>query len=395
MTSEQEAEEAVMPNEATQQPGRGPALRTRDVFGVPALPPAPVTSLVNRLRSGLAWMVRAPAPPPVQILEGLFGVLDLAALSALCRTGVPERLTAPTDVEALAADVDADPDRLARLLRYAASRGWVRLDRRGRVRPTPVLAFLRADHPAGWRAWVEFMSGDEVLAALSRLDAGMRADGDPFAAGVGAPFFAWMSANPSRHAVFDAAMEAGGRMHGLVLARSLDWSASRRVCDVGGGTGALLATLLGAHPHLEGVLLELPEVAARTPAVAGMTVVGGDAFEEVPAGCDTYLLVNVLHDWSDDVATRLLSSVATAMADGEAAAAPTRAFVVEGRTDERPRDDLSTRTDLLMFALTAGGRERTGPEFAALAGAVGLRLHRTKHLPSGAVAHELRPAAAN
>jgi hypothetical protein len=380
-----------MANEVRAASPHSPPPGVREILGVPVLPPAAVTRATQRLRAGLARLRRAPAPPPVRILEGLLGALDLAALVALCRTRVPERLTTPMDIESLAADLAVDLDRLERLLRYATVRGWVRMDRRGRFRPTPVLAFLRAEHPGGWRAWVEFMGGEEVLAALGRLDDGMTADGDPFASATGTPFFDWLREHPSRHASFDAAMEAGGRMHGLVLARRLDWSAFRRVCDVGGGTGALLSTLLAAHPGLEGVLLELPQVAARAPAVERMTVVAGDAFEAVPEGCDTYLLVNVLHDWDDPDARRLLGTVAAALRGGGGSGTAPRMVVVEGGVAARPRDDVSILTDLLMFALTAGGRERTRAELSGLAASVGLRLQRTLHLPSAAVATVLSP----
>ena len=364
-----------------------PVVRLRDVLGVPVLPPAWLADAVIRLRARMARILRAGDPPPVRILEGLQGVLDTAALAALCRLDVPERLSGPIAIDVLAEDLGVERQRLGRLIRYAAARGWVGLDRHGRVRPRPVITFLRADHPGGWRAWVEFMSGEEILAAISQLDVGMHEGGDPFAAAVGAPFFDWMEQHPDRHATFDAAMAAGGRLHGLVLARSLNWSTSQSVCDIGGGTGTLLQTLLDAHPHLGGVLLELPEVVARVPVRERTTVVGGDAFVEVPAGCDTYLLVNVLHDWSDHDATRLLRSVSAAMAS---VAASSRAIIVEGRTDPRARDEFTARADLLMLALTAGGRERTSTEFAELGAAVGLRLDRTVHLPSSSVAHILR-----
>ena len=357
----------------------------RDVLGAPVVPPAAATTAVNRLRAGLARLVRAPAPPPVRILEGLLGGLDQAALVALCRVGIPEHLEGPTEIESLAADLDVAPDRLQRLLRYAATRGWVRIDRRGRVRPTPVLEFLRREHPSGWRDWVEFMSGPEVARALGQLAAGLVADGDPFESANDVPFFAWMAAHPDRHAAFDAAMATGGRMHGLVLARALDWRDSRRVCDVGGGTGALLATLLSAHPHLEGVLLELPEVAARAEVVPRLDVQAGDAFTSVPGGCDTYLLVNVVHDWADEEATRLLATIVAALPEEQDA----RVVVVEGRLHERPRDDIASRTDLLMLALTPGGHERTPEQFAALARAAGLRRQRTVRLASGDDAHVL------
>lgn len=129
----------------------------------------------------------------------------------------------------LAAAVGADPGTLELLVRYGATRGWLRLDRRGRVRPTAVTAFQRREHPGGWRAWADFAGGDEVGRAVARLSAASGAD--PFAAANGAPFFEWMAAHPERAAAFDAAMAAGGRMHALALAGALRWPGRARAHD--------------------------------------------------------------------------------------------------------------------------------------------------------------------
>jgi len=367
-----------------------------EVLGVPLLPPSRLAGVGNRLRAGLARMQRGTAPPPARIIEAALGTLDLAALSALCRLEVPDRLVGPTDRGALADELGVDRVRLERLLRYAATRGWVRFDRRGEVRPTRVTEFLRRDHPGGWRAWIEFASGAEVLAAIGALDRGLAADGDAFAAVNGAPFFDWMGGRPERHEVFDAAMAAGGQMHGLLLARALDWSDARRVCDVGGGDGALLSVLLAEHEQLEGVVFELPEVAARVRARPRLGAVGGDAFVEVPPSFDTYLLVNVLHDWDDAAAQRLLGNVARALtavedADGSTSTPPRRVVIVEPEAHVRPRDDLAIRADLLMLALTPGGRERTVEEMVALGARAGLRRQQVRRLASGDVALVLVP----
>ena len=88
--------------------------------------------------------------------------------------------------EELARRVDADPVRLDRLIRFASVRGWVRVDRGGLVRPTPVTEFLRQDHPGGWRAWVDFAGAPDIVDAvgqLSVIDDGV----DGFAAVNGAP----------------------------------------------------------------------------------------------------------------------------------------------------------------------------------------------------------------
>ena len=321
-------------------------------------------------------------------------MLDLAALSALCRLDVPDLLVRPMTSDVLAQELDVDRARLERLLRYSATRGWVRIDRRGRVRPTRVTAFLRRDHPGGWRAWIEFASGGEIAAAAGGLDAALVRGGDAFAAANGAPFFDWMAVRPDRHGTFDAAMAAGGQMHGLLLARALDWSGSRDVCDVGGGDGALLDVLLAEHGHLSGTVLELPEVAERVRQRPRLRAVGGDAFTAVPSGCDTYLLVNVLHDWDDVAAARLLRNVADAARASDRRAAGQVAgqvIVVEAAAHARPRDDLAIRADLLMLALTPGGRERSIEEITALGAVAGLRRRQVRRLASGDVAIVLVP----
>jgi hypothetical protein len=364
-------------------------LGPQQILGVPALPPPSAVGPTARLRAALVRSHRATAPPPARLLEGALGGLDLAVLATLCRLDLPDRLDAPVGVASLAGQLGCDPGRLQRLLRYAATRGWLRIDRRDRVRATRTTAFLRRDHPGGWRSWIEFASGSEVAAALQHLHAGLAPDGDAFAAANGAPFFAWMVEHPDRHATFDGAMAAGGRMHGLLLARTLDWSASSRVCDVGGGTGALLGVLLDHHPHLTGTLFELPEVAARATTRDRLEVVSGDAFAAVPGGHDTYVLANVLHDWDDDAAERLLERVREAAGAPEPGAPPPRVVVVESEAHARPRDDLATRADLLMLALTPGGRERTTAHLAELASVAGLRHTSAHRLASGDLAHVL------
>jgi len=358
-----------------------PTLNAKSVLGVPFLPPGAVTGASNRAREMVHRVHSRMAPPPVRILEGIFGMLDHRVLVALCAAGVPDALSGKTDPASLADKVGVDPVALERLLRFAATRGWVRIDRRGRVGPTAVTAFLRRDHPGGWRAWVDFAGGDEIVAAVASLTIGAKPT-DAFAAANGIPFFDWMSGHPDRWAVFDDAMAAGGRMHALTLDAALDWSASRRVCDVGGGTGQLLAALLERQPHLEGALFDLPAVVARAVEHERLTTIGGDAFREVPSGFDTYLLVNVLHDWNDDDAGKILDCVALA------ASRDARIIVVDNERTVTPHNDLAVSADVLMAALTNGGRERTTSEFAVLGQPCGLRLARTVRLASGDVAHE-------
>jgi len=370
----------------TTNSGSHAAPTATDILGVPVLPPGRATAAANRLRSRVGRIHAAMGPPPVQILEGLFGLLDHRVLVTLCRLGVPDALTSPTAPDELARTVGADPVRLMRLLRYGSTRGWLRIDRRGRARPTKVTAFLRSDHPGGWSAWVEFAGGDEVGAAVAALTTDP-AITDAFAEVNGAPFFEWMADHPDRWAVFDRAMAAGGRMHALALASAIDWGQARHVCDVGGGTGDLLVALLELVPSISGTVFDLPDVVGRALRHDRLTAEGGDAFVEIPGGFDTYLLVNVLHDWDDDDAHRILQRVA------DAAATTARIIVLDSDHQNVPRDRLPVCTDVLMAALTNGGCERSPGDFAALGHGCGLRLTKTTRLATGDLAHEFRRTA--
>jgi hypothetical protein len=357
-----------------------------DVVGLPFLPPGRVAVGANRGRALVGRLHAAMGPPPVRILEGIFGMLDHRVLVELCRIGVPDALIRPTEMGALAVNVGADPERLERLVRFAATRGWVRIDRRGRVRATRVTAFLRSDHPGGWRAWVDFAGGDEVVRAVAALSADP-ATTDGFAAVNGLPFFPWMAEHPERGATFDRAMAAGGRMHALVLAAALDLDGVHSVCDVGGGTGDLLAALLDLVPGITGTVLDRAEVVARAVTHDRLTALGGDAFVEVPAGFDLFLVVNVLHDWNDTDARTILERVAAAASPGGA-----RIVVVDSERRAVPQADIAVCTDVLMAALTDGGQERSPAEFAALGRSCGLELHRSIPLASGDLAHEFSVA---
>jgi hypothetical protein len=148
----------------------------------------------------------------------------------------------------------------------------------------------------------------------------------------------------------------------------------------------LLATLLDLVPGLRGTVLDLEDVVRRAVAHPRMQVVGGDAMVHVPEGFDTYLLVNVLHDWDDERAGRILARISGS------ASPRSRVVVVDNDRPTVPLDDVAVSTDVLMAALTGGGQERDTAAFARLGASNGLRHERAVRLASGDLAHVFRPS---
>jgi len=161
------------------------------------------------------------------------------------------------------------------------------------------------------------------------------------------------------------------------VAAAYDFSACRTLIDVGGGIGNLLTTILLAHPHLRGVLYDVPHVAAQAKTLIASrnlndrcSVSEGSFFDGVPAGGDTYLLSHIIHDWDEARCLAILGHIRRVLPPGG------RLLVVEMVIPPGNDFHLGKLTDMVMLAFTPGGRERTADEYAALFGKAGLKLTR-------------------
>lgn len=111
---------------------------------------------------------------------------------------------------------------------------------------------------------------------------------------------------------------------GPALAAAVDWARHRRVVDLGGARGNVLAGILAAHPHLTGGSFDLPAVAplfdehvARLGLADRMSFHAGDFFTDDLPEADVYLLGHLLHDWDDERCAQLIARAADALpADG-------------------------------------------------------------------------------
>ncbi len=158
--------------------------------------------------------------------------------------------------------------------------------------------------------------------------------------------------------------EHGKRLASQLVATGL-LDMTVEVVDVGGGDGSFLFHLMSAFSDLRGVLVDRPEPVRRARAAAdGMGIGhrlelhGGDFFLYIPPSADTLLLSNVLHNWSDDQARRIVGNVAKSVGGRG------RVLAIEGCLDRLPAR-VASAMNLRMFML-CGGKERTLAEYDAL-----------------------------
>ncbi len=371
-----------------------PIQRARDALNAPLVPPGWLVRLGLRLRGGVGALHARMVPGFSLVLERVFGLVDTKALYCAVDLGIPDLLAAgPMTSAQLAAATDADQDATERLLRFLVSRGFF-THRRGAYRNNAASDRLRIDHPFSFRDWVLFFGSEWNLRIWNEMPGRVRDGSSASEAALGVPFFRYLSEqHPQAGRTFAGAMASGSRMQGLFFADAIDLSAVRHVCDVGGGSGSVLAHLLRVNPTLRGTILDLPPLEAEARSVfeaAGVTdraaFVGGDFFEAVPPGCDLYVLFAIIHDWDDERSVRILSNIRRARAPGG------RVMVVEAVVPAHDGEHFLKTTDMLMLVLGDGGRERTDEEFAALWARAGLRQERRVMLPSTFEVFELVPA---
>lgn len=311
-------------------------------------------------------MTTAAAPDTVLRLS--FAHACARALHVVAELGVADHLDDhPRETAALAADVGAEPDPLHRLLRLLESEGLFVRNAAGAWSHTPSSRFLRSDHPASARAFARMAGSAFGWDSFTGLGQSARTGQPGITLLDPAGWTSYLKGHPDEAAVFQDAMTA--KAHADVAAvQAYDFSRRCRVVDVGGGHGHLVRGILGAHPGVEGVLFDLPEVAVQVAPQPRLEVVPGDFFSDpLPAG-DAYVLMNVIHDWDDPAAVRILEAVATA---GRPAAATV--LLLEVLLPDGAAPHWGKVLDIVMLAVT-GGRERTLQDYEALLAAAGMEL---------------------
>jgi hypothetical protein len=225
-------------------------------------------------------------------------------------------------------------------------------------------ALSYGDKPV-WQAWGDLLHSAET--------------GEPsFHHVYGRSLFDYTRQHPEQGTLFNNMMTEWTASVAPTVAAVLEFSAPHTLVDVGGGHGQMLASILQAHPTLQGVLFDLPHVVEGAPRLleaAGVAnrcrVIGGDAFTAVPTGYETYLLSRVIHDWDDERAITLLTRCYQAMKPRGNVLLVERVLV----TGTSPQL-LVLESDVQMLALSEGGRERTDAEYRALLQAAGFEVSR-------------------
>jgi hypothetical protein len=339
----------------------------------------------GRCAAALADHQHATAGDPArQLLELMTGAWTTQAIAVAAELGLADHLpgpgtpASPPAVAELAGRVGADPDALARLLRFLASAGLV-VPAGDSYTLTALGEPLRRDARFSLRP-LALIYGGSFYQSFAALAHAVRTGQQGFEHHFGQGHFDYFAQRPALAELFDSAMAASAPMFGPVPAL-IDFSGARVVADIAGGKGELLGRILRHAPHLRGVLFERPHVLQRarrhladTGTADRCDLVAGDFTQSVPEGADIYILSRILHDWDDQQCAVILRRCAASMREGA------RLLIIERLLPTDGTPSLAVPWDLHMLC-NVGGRERTARHYQQLLQAAGFALETVTPLP--------------
>ncbi len=138
-------------------------------------------------------------------------------------------------------------------------------------------------------------------AAFGELEQSVRTGqqvGDKVTAG---GLWAYLAQHPEANAIFNATMAAKAHANIGGIIAAYDFSGFKMIGDIGGGRGHLLVRCSMRAPAAKGVLFDQPHVVKDAAAVASPAAytAGRRLFQGQVPVCDAYVLMEVIHDWSD------------------------------------------------------------------------------------------------
>lgn len=305
----------------------------------------------------------------------------------------------------LARQTNANPDSLFRLLRALASIGLyaVNPEEHG-IDPTnevstakfiltPSSQLLRTDTPGSMYNFILSHTDPAVFPKVwLHLEDAVRTGKPPVERVLGSDYWSYLENNREFAVTFhggmqDMSMGSVAGFVGMYGAEVGQWPAGTVVCDVGGGTGTLLRTVLKQNSGLKGVLLDLPSVIEQTrktrehtaedkSVLDRLTLAEGSFFDEnaIPVA-DVYMMKHIIHDWDDERCLQILRNLRKRVRVTNGG--PTARLVIMDVVVPPIKDgaSLSSGIDMHMLVLV-GARERTEAQFATLLEKAGWRLKR-------------------
>jgi hypothetical protein len=307
----------------------------------------------------MQWITSKWITKPIYVISEL-GIADLVC-------------DGPKSVEALAEETNTHAPTLYRILRALSSVGVFVETEEYVFGLTPLAQCLFSNSLRPIARMILSQWHDKAWNGLSHTVK----TGEPgFDYTFGKPSFEWFEENPVERSVLDQGQGSKAVRFANAVIETYNFSDFKSICDIGGGQGAFIIQLLTAYPNIRGYVADLPgAIVSAEKAIARANLgdrcqaIPYDFNKEAPPICDAYFLVNVLHDWDDEICIRILKNITGSMNTNS------RLWIIEYLIEPGPGFSVAKLLDLEVLIMS-GGRERILDEYKALMDVAGLELSR-------------------
>ncbi|WPP32532.1 methyltransferase [Streptomyces sp. CL7] len=313
------------------------------------------------------------------VVDIITGGWRAQALYTAVKLGLPDQVESGRDNDAeLAKATGASERGIHRLMRLLVALGvFTGSDSTG-YRGTRVSATL-LDGPQSLRDMC-LLYGEEFYSAWDHAHHAISTESSGFEVAYGQSLYDYLGDHAATARRFQLTMNAASMFFHQVPG-VFDFT-GKKVVDVGGGGGHLLATILAATPDATGTLFDrdhmTPKAREHLSATVGPAraeVVGGDMFEGVPEGGDVYILSRVLAGHDDEDVVGVFEHCRRAMAGPSS-----RLLILDRFVEDENPTVLPALWDLHLL-VTTGGEHRTLDRITRLLDRAGLSVERTADLP--------------
>lgn len=339
--------------------------------------PVQLTRMITGLADLLEKLALKLRPPPATLHGMIVGSFVSQAIYVVAKLGIADLLEdGPKTSDSLARFTGVHPRSLYRVLRALSSVGVFAEDEGGKFRLTRLAKYLESDTPGSMCSLAIFNGEQFRWRSCGELLHSVRTGKPAFESVFGIEPYKYLDQNAEAAEIFQTRMAKLTAQWVDAITASCDFSCLAKVVDVGGGHGGLLSHLLRKNPRMRGVLFDQPSVieqARRLFQAEGVSdrceLAAGDFFEWVPRHGDAYILKNVICDWDDDRALRILKNCRDSMTQNG------RLLLVELVIAPGNKRSFVNIQDLGLMVMTGGGH-RTEAEHRKLLESAGFMLRK-------------------
>ncbi len=306
--------------------------------------------------------------PQEKLWKLAMGFANTAILHALVKSEVIEELRFDSKtLDELVYACGLNADVLFRTLRFAEVIEVIKLES-GKYALTSMGKLLLKDVPGN--LYYDFLlAGSEPWQrAWQNLTYSLTIGENAFEAAMGTTFYDYLNRYQQYGNLYNQCMSISTKMSSKAIVEAYNFDSFNTVCDIGGGQGVLLQTIMEENPDLLGILFDQHSV-IETHVLSDLSdrvsIKAGNFFEKVPSA-DLLILKSVLHNWDDEKALMILNNCREAMSSSS------RLLVIE-MLIESPTDLIGAFYDLNMQVLL-NGKERTQEEFEVLLNKANLKI---------------------